>query len=55
MKLHEYSYSYTILQYKRLPLQLKRYNSDMFRPFLVGHPQGVYINIYTKVDYKYIK
>jgi hypothetical protein len=43
VKIEEYSNKNTILQYKIF--RIEHQNSDMFRPFIVGHPQEVYISI----------
>ena len=49
---------YVILKFRNIPtnalyynlklLHLKNWDSDMFRPFLLGYPQGMHISIYIK-------
>ena len=51
VKVQEYINKCTKWQYKIFTI--KTLNSDVFRPFLVGHFQGVHINICIKVLYKY--
>ena len=45
-KILEYTNKCTVLQFK--VITVKNWDSDMFRPFLVGHPQGGHISICIK-------
>lgn len=53
-KLLQFSNTSTDALYDNVKLlQLQHYNSDVFWPFLMGHPQVVYTNICTEVLHEY--